>query len=74
MTKDCRSVSLLLSSSPEREDVLNMADVVEAVVVAVTAFFSVAAAVMLLGIASGEEAALGAAEEGEASVLASANS
>jgi hypothetical protein len=29
---------------------------------------------MLLGIASGEEAALGAAEEGEASVLASANS
>jgi len=45
-----------------------MADVVEAVVVSVTACFSGAAAVMLLGIASGE------AEEGEASVLASANS
>jgi hypothetical protein len=53
---------------------LEMADVVEAVVVSVTACFSGAAAVMLLGIASGEEAALGAAEEGEASVLASANS
>jgi hypothetical protein len=51
-----------------------MTDGVEAVVVAVTACFSGAAAVMLLGIASGEEAALGAAEEGEASVLASANS